>query len=455
MKSRSFVRWESLRTSLWPLPMAMLALTFAVHAGVSAIDERLRGAPLLRGWGFWSGSGADASNLLTTLFTGIITMSSVVFSITIVALSLAANQFGSRLIRTYVSDDRTKAALGIFTMTAVYCLLALRSVGEAMAPEDVPHLVVTVGLVLAVTCVLALLFFLHFIARSIVADEVIGRVAAELEQSIAELPPLDESSPGRSAGNDKVPAAAGFAVALPSRHEGYVQAIEYEQLVSLAAEHDLTVRLDFRAGAFMCRDGRLGTVSPASAVTPPVADAIREAIVIGHVRTPTQDLEFSIRQLVDIALRALSPSLNDANTATVVIDRMRGALSRLMGKALPGSVYRDGSGRVRVVAKQNSHAGIIDSALNQIRQSAAGQPDVIIRLLAAIGPIGQHVRTPEQREALLRHAEMIADAGLRGLAEPHDRRDIADALAAAQAQLREETTAERRGSPARAMHETV
>jgi len=428
--------WEKLRTSLWPIPLVMLLPAILLYStGVWIDGAHPLNEQALRSWFLHSGSGDDARNLLTTLVTAIITMSSVVFSITIVALSLAANQFGSRLIRIYISDIRTKLALGFFVSTVVYCLLALRSLEKDMSSAEVPHITVTMGLLLGLICVLALLFFLHRIARSIIADEVIRRVACELETHMSGLPPL------RTRGRQDLPDEVlpddfdSLAIILTSRKEGYVQAVEYERLVSLASRHGIVLRLDFRPGTFMCMDGWLGAAYPSEAVTPEIVVAIQDRIVIGARRTPTQDLEFTIRHLVDIALRALSPGINDANTALVVIERMRGALSRLMGKSLPMGICRDDAGMIRIVTKGNSHAGILDAALNQIRQAAANQPAVIIHLLDALGRMAEHVRLPEQREALLHHARMIAAAGLQNLKEPQDRADIEEALASAERKL--------------------
>lgn len=424
MLNRVAVWRERMRTGLWPVPLAMLLGGVALYNIALGVDGMIGNEQVLRAWWLHRGNGDDARNLMSTLVTAIITMSSVVFSITIVALSLAANQFGSRLVRTYVSDIRTKVALGVFTMTVVYCLLALGTLEKEMVAAQVPHIAVTLGLALGLGCILTLLLFLHRVARSIVADDVIRHVAGDLEKSIAGLPPLETRKP-EGPSDEMLPK--GFhdhAVMLRSSEEGYVQAVDYERLVALAEKHDVHFRLEFKPGAFMCKDGWLGALGPAEAVTPELAAAVQESILIGAERTPTQDLEFSIRHLVDIALRALSPGINDANTALVVIDRLRGALSRLMGKSLPPAVFRDGSGVIRVVGKRNGYGDVLDAALHQIRQAGAIHPAVMIGLLGAIGRIAEHVVLPEQRQALLHHTRMIAAAGTRDLQEPSDRADI-------------------------------
>lgn len=434
MSSQWAIARESLRTAVWPIPLCMLLLAVVLFAAVLTLEERVP-RQMLEGLWLHSGDGDDARNLLSTLFTGIITISSVVFSITIVALSLAANQFGSRLIRTYMLDSRTKLALGLFAMTIVYCLLGLSLLEQDMTPAEVPHLMVTAGTLLGLVCVLALLFFLHRVARSMVADEVIRRASAELDESIAELAPLNAKATAQPP-QDLLPADfEQRSVLLTSDKEGYVEAVRYESLAAFAAQYGLVIRLDFRAGVFMHMKGWLGAVYPASAVTAEVLNVLRRCVLIGERRTPTQDLEFSMRHLVDIALRALSPGINDPNTALVVIDHLGGALSRLMERSLPGAVYRDEAMRVRVVGRANSYAGLFDAALFQIRQAAGAHPAVIINLLGTFGRIAEHTCLPEQREALLRHTQMIAAAGLRLAVEESDRADIQQAAEATREKL--------------------
>ncbi|MCM5681917.1 DUF2254 domain-containing protein [Schlegelella sp. S2-27] len=424
MPPRPALVYEKIRTGLWPVPAGMLILAVLLFAAATAIDRALPGNASLQVRLLYSGSGDDARNLLSTLVAAIITMSSVVFSITIVALSLAANQFGSRLIRTYVTDTTTKSALGLFMMTVAYCLMGLRSVEKDMAPAQVPHVTVTLGLILSLACVLALLFFVHRVARSIIADEVIRRAAAELERTIAALPVWSEDRHDAPDVQQCSQAFESNAAVLRSQEEGYVQAVEHGRLVALAERCDLLIRLDFRPGDYMCKEGFLCTVAPRDALTEDGARAIQAAVVIGPQRTPTQDVEFSMRHLVDIALRALSPGINDANTALVVIDHLCAALSRLMCKRLPRRAHRDGQGRVRLLAKSNSYDGVVSAALNQIRQSAATQPSVIINLLSALARVGEHVRSPNQADVLRRHAGLLCAAGLRETEDPSDRADI-------------------------------
>lgn len=435
MPDKIAILWEKLRTSIWPVPVAMICFAVMLREITSLADAAIDDQLAISIWWLSSGTGDDARNLLSTIVPALITMASIMFSITMVVLSLAASQFGSRLVRTYMTDIRTKLALGIFLMTIVYCLLVLRTISSDMPPADVPHVGVTLGLALSLACVLTLVLFLNVIARSMVADEVIRRVAAELEDTIEALPDLE----GGSADGEDQDRALGnlnHAAILRSADEGYVQAIRYDGLAALAREYDVTLQLHCKAGAFMCRDGWLLAVHPAERMNAALGRSVQNHVQIGQRRTPTQDLEFPIRHLVDIALRALSPGINDPNTAIVVIDRLRAALSRLMCKQMPKTVCRDSEGMARVFGIDTGYGDIFDEAFNQIRQAGAVQPSVIIHMLAAIERIAEHVRTPEQCDSLLRHLDLIARAGLRNTEEESDQADIERKQASAHDKLK-------------------
>lgn len=418
MDKRLQASWDSIRTSLLLIPSVLTLVGFGLALAVLGLDaRRTLGGP--DGWTWLhGGSGDDARNLLSTLLTSTITMASMAFSVTIVALTLAANAHGPRLIRIFRSDLRTQAVLGTFVMTIVYCLVVLRSIEGAAPPAEVPHLAVTFGTGLALVCVLSLLAFIQGVARLIVSDEVVRRVRAEVESAIAKLhppgvdPPVDPTLP---AGFD----ATATLIELP--REGYVQAVDFDGLRAWAEREGLVLRLDFRPGDFVVDGDRRLAVFPPVDDPERVRSALDRFIVSGDERTPTQDLEFAIRHLVEIAVRALSPGINDPFTALACIDRLRGCLSRLMARAMPAPALAGPTGTLRVVRAVPTIDGVFDAAFNQIRDAASAKPAVLIHMMEALAGIAEHVRTHEQREALARHADLIRAAGERAVADPSDR----------------------------------
>ncbi|OWK33007.1 DUF2254 domain-containing protein [Sphingomonas mucosissima] len=412
--------WDAVRTSLWILPAIMFVAGIAM--AVAALELSLGWAEGRR-WAHWisSGSGDDARNLISTLLTAVVTMASLAFSVTVVALSLAANTFGSRLIRIFRSDRRTQIVLGMFVMTIVYLLLVLRTLrGEAPA-SGVPEVAVALGTLLALVSVLALLAFMQNVASLITAGEVVRRARREFDSAIGELPLApDVDSPTAEATTDARPA--GTKIRLP--REGYVQSVEFTKILQWAERNDAVVRLNFRPGDFVVEgDHKVEVIPP-----PPDPERARKAIgrfiASGPHRTPTQDLEFAIRQLVEVAVRALSPGINDPFTAMAVIDRLRGGLARLATRRLPPATLEDSAGTTRLVRNVTTYAGAVDAAFNQIRQAGSAKPAILIHLLKALEDLGEHARTAEQREAFQRHALLAHSAARRDVAEPLDQRDV-------------------------------
>jgi uncharacterized membrane protein len=294
-----------------------------------------------------------------------ITMTSLVVSITVVVLSLAANQLGPRLIWNFIEDRRIQAVIGLFVATILYTLLVLRTIEDELGPEAVPHLAVTVASVLTVACLFALLYHVNLIAHSIVSDTIVRQVADSLDSAVRRLP---QDRPEQADDAEAAPYPHRRSAAV--RKSGYVQVIDYETLLELACEHDLLIVLDVRAGHFVLSGTKHFEVHSRQPVSDDVVNDIAETVLVGSGRTKTQDLEYSVRQLVEIALRALSPSLNDPHTAIAAVDRLAAALEIVSRRALPAKQHRDAEGRLRIVADAIDFDGLVDRAFNQIRQSA-------------------------------------------------------------------------------------
>jgi uncharacterized membrane protein len=423
MWNRLLTIWDYVRTSLWFIPLIMVVL----GAGLAIVMLRLfpgwTGGSI-ESWWVNNGNGEDVRNLLSTLLSAVITMASLVFSMTVLALTLAANAYGSRLIRIFRADLRTQSVLGLFSMTIVYCLIVLRSINGAARMDEVPHLAVTVGTALALTCVLALVAFIQGVARSIVADEVVRRVCRDVDTSMSHLPELSSEDIAEHAPAD-LPADfenKALPIALPDG--GYVQVVNYDELLSWTERRNVILRLEFRAGDFIVQGDRLMHVYPAPPDPGKARAELCRFIVIGDVRTPVQDLEYAVRQMVEMALRALSPGINDPFTATVVIDRLRDALSKLMSRRLPSEIQRDRSGTIRIYREVSTYSGILDQAFHQIRQSGSSHPAILIHMLKAIARTAEHARLDEQLRALMHHAKLIRAASLRDVPEPADRDDV-------------------------------
>jgi uncharacterized membrane protein len=418
-------RREALRTNLWLIPalevLAAIGLYFVTHA----IDRSAyHGSLTLPRWLVF-GTADVARQILTALAAAVITVVGVVFSITIVTLTLASTQFGPRMLRNFIRDRGTQYTLGTFVATFVYSTLVLISIGPGSGTATfVPHLSISVSVGLVTLSMGVLIYFIHHIATSIQLPNVIASIAAELSRAI-EVDTRDdgvrfESGPSVAELQMRMREGGGT---VPAPSSGYLQYIRHDELVSLATEKGAVIQLHFRPGHFLVTGHPMATVWPAGAA-PAFTEALRRAHITGANRTLAQDLAFAVDQLVEIAIRALSPAVNDTFTALTCIDWLGESLCKVTTSWRPLRVHRDSHGYVRVITAHVSYQRLVERAFEKIRQASRGMPAVMIRQLEALTKIMEHTTTAEQRDLLLRQAEMIMRACAESVPESHDRDDV-------------------------------
>ncbi|MBK7424044.1 MAG: DUF2254 domain-containing protein [Propionivibrio sp.] len=426
MKALLLKYWDRLRSSLWFVPAAMACLAVALALCAVALDKAVGDDWLQRlGWSY-SGGAEGASLLLGTVAGSMIAIAGTVFSMTLVAMSLASSQLGPRLLRSFMRDTANQLVLGTFVATFVYCLLVLRTIRRADEVAFVPHLAVSIGVLLAMVSIGVLIYFIHHVSVSIQADVVVARVGKELEDGIGRLFPGQLGQPGPETSNvqeqAKLPATfAREARPVRALEDGYLQLIDADALMALASHEDLLLRLERRPGHYLVKGQAMVMVWPGERVTEALVGQLNDAFVLGNQRTATQDVEFSFHQLVEIAVRALSPGINDPFTAIACVDRLGSALCRLARRDMPSSLRFDAHGRLRLVTPGSTFAGIVDTAFNQIRQSARSNPAVAIRMLDTIAQIADHVQNPQDAACLQRHADMIVRGAREAVPEVEDR----------------------------------
>ncbi|PZR74686.1 MAG: DUF2254 domain-containing protein [Chthoniobacterales bacterium] len=440
MKTFLSAMLERLRTSYWFIPsllaLGATALSFAtVHADTLINAKWVR----TTGW-IWAGGPEGARNVLATIAGSTITVAGVVFSVTIVSLTLASSQFGPRLLRTFLNDRWTQIVLGVFVSTFLYCLLVLRTIRGTDAATFVPFLSVTVGLLFAVTSVAFLIFFVHHVSNAILADNLIARVATELRRGIDRLYPdevgIGENSVAGGNEHDLPPHFEEEAQAISSKVSGYIQAIAIENLLAFATEENIVLRLSQRPGDFVAEGATLALLWPGEKSNDGMIAGVRRAFYFGNERTPTQDLEYSIDQLVEVAVRALSPGINDPFTAMTCIDWLGSALIRVAGRELPSGWRYDDERRLRIIAKTSDFAGMAAAAFNQIRQYGSKSVAVMLRLLETLAKVAPHLRRETDRGVLREHARKIRDDGCAQVKNQSDRAEIEERFAIAERGLR-------------------
>ncbi len=412
--------WEVLTGSYWFVPMVMV-LAAAVGAFVLLYLDGT-GATSDMAW-FYSGGSEGAKTLLSTVAGSVITVAGVVFSITIAALTQASSQFGPRLLRNFMRDTGNQIVLGTFVATFVYSLLVLRTIhGELDGVRFVPHASVTVAVLFAVASITVLIYFIHHVSVSLQAPAVVANVRADLDEVIARLP---DDHKGSSDRDNELPADFETASRpVVSTKQGYVQALDYDGLLEAAKKADLILRLKYKPGDYVIEGNPLLVAWPADRCDDDLIERANSAFICGHDGTAEQDVEHAIRQLVEIAVRALSPGINDPFTAINCIDALGSAVCRVGLKGLPGPHRCDDQGRLRLIMPVTTFAGITDTAFNQIRQFGQGNVPVTIRLLEIIAELAGQLTNAEHRQALLRHATMVYEDSRETIPQPRDRNDV-------------------------------
>ena len=407
MLPRLLTIWENIRSSLWALPIAMIAVAVLVAVFATGISLEVGKDPV---WFLYSGAAKDAPGFLSNLVTGTITLATLAISITMVVLTLAAQQLGPRLIRIFMRDLRTQAMLGLFISTVIYLLLVMRSVYG----DTVPNLAVTIGTGLVLLSTVILLVFVHHLGRSIIADNVIDDVGKEIDNSAARMLPEKNGD-----GPTQRPRPAGHPGDLRLDGEGYIQALDHGQIVEAAREAGAVVEIDIRAGHLLIPGIAIGKVWPSNAATAEFAQAVLGGFVLGRGRTSVQDLEFSIRQIVEVGVRALSPGVNDPYTALVTIDRLSLSLARIMQRGPAQTQWCDDDGNLRLIAQRSDFEGLIDASFNMLRQFGEGSAAVLIRLAERLSELHE-LGDGKQRATIGKHLDMVLRAGRRSLPEPND-----------------------------------
>jgi uncharacterized membrane protein len=418
-------RREALRTNLWLVPTVEIVLAAVLFAATYALDRAVYDGSLqLPSWVI-SGTADAARQILTTIAAAVITVVTLVFSITIVTLTLASTQFGPRMLRNFIRDRITQLTLGSFVATFVYAILTLVSIRPGSHGEFVPYLSLTVTMALVILDVVVLVVFIDHIAKSIQLPQVIASIARDLSRAIeaeVALPAADGPKAGPSLSEMLVRLDEDSAV-VRAPSSGYLQYVSMSTLIELASRSHAVIRLLRRPGHFVVEGEPLANVWPAAAA-PGVARALGGAHATGPHRTLTQDLSFAVDQLVEIAIRALSPAVNDTFTALACIDWLGDGLGKIADRWRPATVHRDAAGHVRVIAVTVDFDRLLQRAHDKIRQASRGMPAVMIRQLDGLAKMMASTASPRQRELVLEQAAMIMRGCDESVPEKSDREDV-------------------------------
>jgi uncharacterized membrane protein len=411
----------SLREAFWLIP-ALMVLGSVLAAVALVYVDRNGMAPqsLIEGRWLYDGGATGARTLLGAVASSTIAVVGTVFTITIAALSLAAGQMGPRLLRNFTRDRGNQFTLGVFLGTFSYTLMVLRSVRTQSEGEFIPHLSLTVGIALAFVCVGTLVYFVGHMASRINVDTVIDLVSEDLRSAIRRLT-TDEPQRPR-------PPSSFWKGSSPvtDHRRGYLVELDTDGLASWAAEHGTAIKLLVRPGDYVFPGAPIALIN---GPTDGTDAAIVEATALGSQRSGSADLEFAIRQLVEVAVRALSPGINDPYTVLSVLDRLGAAMCHIAPLHLAnGAYFRDE--RLALLVPNTDYDGLADTMFHLIRQSARGSAVVFIRTLEVLAAVASCERNPERVTTLERHARLVLREAQRDIRTPEDLEDICERYAA-------------------------
>jgi uncharacterized membrane protein len=407
--------------NLWRIPLELSLAAIALF-GVTMIPDVLDADGIIHiPWWLTMGSIDDARAILSAMMGAVATVLALIFSVALLVLSMVATLFGFRLLYRFLQDWVTQATIGLFMGTFIYvCLCFLVTHADAHS-RFVPQVSLITSWLLVVFSFAFLVFYSHRIATSIQNPDMIGRIADDLYPAVVGM---RQRGPGEGTGaapdDDSILARAETGRIMPCRKSGYMQHLDHGALVAAAREAGALVVLKFRPGQFVLRGEPLAAVTPASQA-PRLEAAIDRHVAIGRHRTLSQDSEFGVAQIVEVAIRALSPAVNDTFTGVACVDWLADALLVIAEQPLIEGNWYDTAGELRVWAPAVRIERLVKLAFDQIRQASTTTPAVLIRQLEAIRRLAP--RMPDAARCMLaEEAEAICDnaTGLSAL----DSRDI-------------------------------
>jgi len=423
---------SDLRASLWFVPGVMIIFAIALALILIEVDSHIN-AEWLADYPRLFGLGADGSRgMLTAIASSMLTVAALAFSLTLSAISQASAQFTPRIFRNFMRDRANQFVLGYFVSVFAFCLLVLRTIRGGDEIKFVPSFAVLTGLALAVGGVLVLIFFIHHIADSLQITTILENIALDTKKSIDKMFPQEL---GDAASEDEKETAHKIEEVknwknIPVQNAGYVQNVDTDGLLEYAAQNDILIKMRRGIGQFAGSGATIAEIAPdaetterESTVDENTIEEINNFFTLDRHRTIEQDVGFGIRQIVDIALKALSPGINDTTTAVECIDNLSEILGTIARRQFPARI-RSKSDVPRVIVAAPDFQEYVETAFDQIRLSGKGNFAIFERLLSAIIFVAQSVNDKTRRRALEKQIELIDEFAAQTLETVYEKEKV-------------------------------
>jgi uncharacterized membrane protein len=429
--------------SFWFAPAVMALGALVLARAMYWVDMRIPNEMLQNSNLVLSGTVSELRTTLVTIATTTLATAGVVFTLLTLPLSTVAAQYGSRLLRLFLGDRTTQLVVGMFVGTFVYCLAAATSIPpvEVQLPMEpqAPQVTATVGLLLMMATFGSLILLVQHVSTMLQAPNIAAAAGAELlDVVLAEIPDEVRSDDGQRQTGQGAPEPMEETVGYPvrARNAGYIQYIDPEYLLALAREKDLVIRLLRQPGHYVGRGAVVAQVWPAGRVDERLDEQIRRAFRLGNQRTPTQDVECAVNQPVEMAVRAMSPAINDPFTAMTCLDHIGEGLALFIRQGEQSPNIHDRDGQLRLVFEPVTFDELLSAAFDMLRHASCDNASVLLHMLEVIDAVGQETKSPEARQKLLRHVGLIQAESQAGELIEEDRQLIQRSGEALQTKLK-------------------
>jgi uncharacterized membrane protein len=407
--------WDNLRVSFWFAPAIMALIAVPLAWLLYGLDRQVPNELLQSSRLIISGNPDELRLMLVTIATTVLATAGVVFTLLTLPLSTVAAQYGSRLLRVFLGDRTTQVVLGMFVGTFVYCIAAATAILPADIEPDGPQLTATAGLVLMMATFGTLILLVQHISTMLQAPNIAAAAGAELLDVVGVENPSESKIENNRSQTGQVPRIAmveAEAYPIRAKEVGYIQTLDPDILLTLAREKDLVIRLLPKPGDFVWEGRVVAQVWPANRVNERLEKQLRRSIRIGNQRTPTQDVECAVNQLVEMAVRAMSPAINDPFTAMTCLDHIGNGLALFAQQGGENLNTYDRDGQLRLVFEPFSFEELLTAAFDMLRHASCDNAAVLSHMLEVLDAVGQEIQSPESRQ-LLRHQVALIQAESR------------------------------------------
>lgn len=410
MKLKPRFRLDQLHSSLWVVPLGLVLAMMALAHALIALDTYFQIE-----WRLISSAGIDAArSMLQAVASSMITVAALVFSLTLAVLAQVSGQYSPRVLRNFLRDRLNQTVMGVFLGIFAYCLVVLSGMGEK---GGLSPLAVSGGFVGALVGVLFLIYFIHHIARSMQAENILATIEEDAYPVFERFYPESEAD---DEGADECPLPLPTqGAAVRATASGYIQDIDLAMLLNLTEGLDTVIHVPRRVGDFVAPGQVLAVFEPGAVRDDDCAEAVRDAFTLGRTRSIQQDPAFGLRQLVDVALKSLSPAINDTTSAIMALDRIGVLLRVIAARPLPAR-QRLRHGKLRLSVERPDFDDMVSLGFDQIRRCGSDNPAVLGRMLAVLAELTEVACDARRRTLLRTHAQRVLAAAERSVEAPED-----------------------------------